>query len=104
MAAALLAGAAASSPALAQTALPAVNVTAKGYATPTDETPQAVETLAADQARAATPVGELFRGAPGLSIRSDGAWGQDPVIRGLGRESIGDWAARASWCWSTACA
>ena len=88
MAAALLAGAAASSPALAQTALPAVNVTAKGYATPTDETPQAVETLAADQARAATPVGELFRGAPGLSIRSDGAWGQDPVIRGLGRESI----------------
>lgn len=86
-AAALLAAAAASS-ALAQTALPAINVTAKGYATATDDTPVAVEILAADAAKPAAPAGELLRGGPGLSVRSDGAWGQDPVIRGLGRESI----------------
>ena len=86
--AALLAGAAASSSAFAQAALPAVNVTAKGYATATEETPQAVEVVAPEAARVSAPAGALLRGEPGLSIRSDGAWGQDPVIRGLGRESI----------------
>jgi hemoglobin/transferrin/lactoferrin receptor protein len=88
LAAAMIAGAVTSFPALAQTTLSAVNVTAKGYETASDETPQAVETIAPDRNRPAAPAGELLRGEPGLSVRSDGAWGQDPVIRGLGRESI----------------
>lgn len=86
--AALLAGAAAASTAFAQIALPTINVTAKGYATATDDTAQAVEVLSPEEARPAAPVGELLRGEPGLSVRSDGAWGQDPVVRGLGRESV----------------
>lgn len=62
-------------------------VTAKGYAADVMETPQAIEVLEPATAAAAV-VGELMRGAPGLAVQSDGAWGQNPVLRGLKRESV----------------
>ncbi|MGF1642257.1 MAG: TonB-dependent receptor [Thiotrichales bacterium] len=68
--------------------LPAVSVTAKGYASATDETPQALELLTPDAAAVAAPAGALFRGEAGLATQSDGAWGQNPVVRGLKKESI----------------
>ena len=34
------------------------------------------------------PLGSLFRGQPGLAVQSDGAWGQNPVLRGLKKESV----------------
>lgn len=75
--------------ALAQATLPEVSVTARGYESPTVSTPQAIEVLGADAPTTAGPVGSLFRGAAGLAVQSDGAWGQNPVLRGLKRESIG---------------
>ncbi|MFA7505354.1 MAG: TonB-dependent receptor [Burkholderiaceae bacterium] len=69
-------------------ALPEVSVTARGYATPTVSTPQAIEVLEAGVATTG-PAGSLMRGEPGLAVQSDGAWGQNPVLRGLKKESIG---------------
>lgn len=67
-----------------------VNVTAKGYAAADIDTPNAVLALSADAiaARGARNVGEALQGHAGLAVNSDGAWGQNPVIRGLKRESI----------------
>ncbi len=67
-----------------------VSVTAKGYAAEMLETPAAVETLTPDSVAgaAAAPAGALFRGEPGLAVHSDGAWGQNPVLRGLKKESV----------------
>jgi len=69
-------------------ALPSLTVTAKGYAADELDTPKA--TLRLDPASAATTesVGSLFRGQPGTAVHSDGAWGQNPVLRGLKKESI----------------
>ena len=72
---------------LAETMLGAQTVTAKGYAADTLETPQAVEILQAPAA-GGTVAGELLRGKPGLAAQSDGAWGQNPVLRGLKKESV----------------
>ncbi|MBN8477457.1 MAG: TonB-dependent receptor [Burkholderiales bacterium] len=33
-------------------------------------------------------MGTLFRGEAGLAVQSDGAWGQNPVLRGLKKEGI----------------
>ena len=66
----------------AETLLGAQTVTAKGYAADTLETPQAVEILQAPAA-GGTVAGALLRGKPGLAAQSDGAWGQNPVLRGL---------------------
>ncbi len=70
--------------------LTAVTITAKGHAAPTVETPAAV--LALDREDlfqlGASSVGDALRGQPGLAVASDGAQGQNPVIRGLKRESI----------------
>ena len=70
--------------------LPVVSVTAKGYAADDLETPIATTTLDRDELlrRNAQNVGEALRGEPGLAVASDGAHGQDPVIRGLKRESV----------------
>ena len=67
-----------------------VSVTAKGYAADDLETPLATTTL--DRAellrRGAANPGEALRGEPGLAVASDGPQGQNPVIRGLKKESV----------------
>lgn len=67
-----------------------ITVTAKGYVADELETPISTtqisrETLLRQQAQ---NVGEALRGQPGLSVASDGAQGQNPVIRGLKKESV----------------
>ena len=71
----------------AETVLGAQTVTAKGYAADTLDTPQAVEILQAPAA-GGTVSGALLRGKPGLAVQADGAWGQNPVLRGLKKESV----------------
>jgi hemoglobin/transferrin/lactoferrin receptor protein len=71
----------------AETMLDAQMVTATGHAADTLDTPQAVEVLSAPGASGAV-AGELLRGKPGLALQSDGAWGQNPVLRGLKKESV----------------
>jgi hemoglobin/transferrin/lactoferrin receptor protein len=70
--------------------LPAVSVTAKGYTADDVETP--LSTLALDRnelwRRGAQNPGDALRGEPGLAVASDGAQGQNPVIRGLKKESV----------------
>lgn len=73
-----------------ESSLPPVNVTAKGYARADIDTPNATLTLTRDDIAegGAQNVGEALKGHPGLAVNVDGAWGQNPVIRGLKRESI----------------
>ncbi len=71
----------------AETLLGEQVVTAKGYAGDALETPQAIEVLR-PAASGAKVLGDLMRGGPGLAVQSDGAWGQNPVLRGLKRESV----------------
>lgn len=70
--------------------LPTVSVTAKGYAADELETPAAITGLGRDDIlrRGANNLGEALRGEPGLAVSSDGAQGQNPVIRGLKKESV----------------
>jgi hemoglobin/transferrin/lactoferrin receptor protein len=67
-----------------------LTVTAKGYEGEDLQTPLATMALSrADiAARGANNPGEALRGLPGLAVASDGAQGQNPVIRGLKRESV----------------
>jgi hemoglobin/transferrin/lactoferrin receptor protein len=69
-----------------ESTLATVSVTAKGYATDPLETANAVEIL--EPKHVAGVAGGLFRGEPGLAVQSDGAWGQNPVLRGLKKESV----------------
>ena len=62
-------------------------ITAKGYQAATQDIPQAVEVLQAQPTETAAAAGSLFRGKPGLAVHSDGAWGQNPVLRGMKKES-----------------
>ena len=62
-------------------------VTARGYASDSQDTPQAIEVLR-PQPASSEPLGSLLRGEPGLAVHSDGAWGQNPVLRGLKKESV----------------
>lgn len=62
-------------------------VTAKGYQAATQDIPQAIEVLQARPTETGGPAGSLFRGKPGLAVHSDGAWGQNPVLRGMKKES-----------------
>jgi hemoglobin/transferrin/lactoferrin receptor protein len=74
----------------AVTQLEAVTVTAKGYASDALETPHALTVIGAGdiaESGAANP-GALLRGQAGLAVASDGAWGENPVIRGLKKEHI----------------
>lgn len=80
-------------PAYAQedtTELPTMHVTAKGYATSELETPASTIVLhrAELDRRGAASLGEALRGETGLAVASDSAQGQNPVIRGLGKESM----------------
>lgn len=70
--------------------LSTVVVTAKGYAADDLETPFSLELIERDNARmqGAANLGEALRGLPGLAVASDGAQGQNPVIRGLKKESV----------------
>lgn len=70
--------------------LPVVSVTAKGYAADELDTPAATLSLSRDelQRRGANNVGEALRGEPGLAVSGDSAQGQNPVIRGLKKESV----------------
>ena len=67
-----------------------VSVTAKGYAAEDLETPVSTSALDRDELlrRNAQNPGEALRGEPGLAVASDGAQGQNPVIRGLKKESV----------------
>lgn len=69
--------------------LPLVNVTAKGYSSADLETPISTITVDRDEIarRGAANVGDALRGEPGIAIMNDSAQGQNPVIRGLGKES-----------------
>lgn len=72
------------------TQLEAVTVTAKGYASDVLETPHALTIIGASdiaESGAANP-GALLRGQAGLAVATDGAWGENPVIRGLKKEHI----------------
>lgn len=62
-------------------------VTARGYASDSFSTPQAIEVVR-PEATSTGPVGNLLRGKSGLALHSDGAWGQNPVLRGLKKESV----------------
>ncbi len=77
-------------PAFADTVLAPVSVTAKGYAAEDLETPVATTALDREELlrRNANNPGEALRGEPGLAVASDGAQGQNPVIRGLKKESV----------------
>lgn len=63
-----------------------ISVTAKGYAADPLQTANALEILQPRQTAGVT--GDLFQGEPGLAVHSDGAWGRNPVLRGLKKESI----------------
>ncbi len=67
-----------------------ISVTAKGYAADELDTPAATLSLSRDQLqrRGAHNVGEALRGEPGLAVFGDSAQGQNPVIRGLKKESV----------------
>ena len=62
-------------------------VTARGYASDSFDTPQAINVIK-PHATSQGPAGNLLRGQPGMALQSDGAWGQNPVLRGLKRESV----------------
>lgn len=62
-------------------------VTAKGYQAATRDIPQAIEVLEPATTHGSATAGSLFRGKPGLAVHSDGAWGQNPVLRGMKKES-----------------
>jgi len=70
--------------------LATISVTAKGYASDELETPSATTTVEREALlrRGAVNPGDALRGEPGLSIASDGPQGQNPVIRGLKKESV----------------
>ncbi|MAD01823.1 MULTISPECIES: TonB-dependent receptor [Pseudomonas] len=68
--------------------LPEVTVTAKGYQASKLETAGASVVLEPTQRLPGDNVGALMRGQPGLAVQSDGAWGQNPVLRGQRLESI----------------
>ncbi|MDO5102345.1 MAG: TonB-dependent receptor [Lautropia sp.] len=72
------------------TQLPDVTVTAKGYAAERAQTPASTVVLDTETLKRRLPQnpGEALRWQPGLSVNSDGAQGQNPVIRGLKRDSI----------------
>ena len=72
------------------TSLPTVNVTATGYASEDVETPIATTVLTTEELdrKQAQNLGEALRGEPGLAVSSDSAHGQNPVIRGLKKDSV----------------
>jgi hemoglobin/transferrin/lactoferrin receptor protein len=89
----LVAGWAMAGPAAAQdddVQLETLTVTAKGYESEDMATPAAIVTMDREQIlrRNANNPGEALRGQPGVAVANDGAQGQNPVIRGLKKESV----------------
>ncbi|MDO4904919.1 MAG: TonB-dependent receptor [Lautropia sp.] len=72
------------------TLLPDVTVTAKGYLAETADTPIVTTTIDARELQrdGAQNLGMALRGKPGLAVNGDSAQGQNPLIRGLKRDSI----------------
>lgn len=70
--------------------LETLTITASGQETDVLNTPHAVTVLSKDDiaGSAADNVGDLLRGEPGLAVSADGAWGMNPVIRGLKKEQV----------------
>ncbi|MCS4505413.1 TonB-dependent receptor [Arhodomonas aquaeolei] len=70
--------------------LETVNVTASGHASETVETPHSVAVVDSDEiaASADKTVGDLLRDEAGIATYSDGAWGANPVLRGLKKEHV----------------
>ncbi len=73
-----------------ETTLNAVNVTAKGYSANDLETPISTSSLDREEInrRGGQNLGDALRGEPGISIANDSAQGQNPTLRGLGKDSI----------------
>lgn len=71
-------------------ALPTMNVTAKGYAASDADSPVSTTVLTEEDLarRQAQNLGEALQGEPGLAAASDSVQGQNPVIRGLQKDSI----------------
>ena len=92
LAAAILTALASMAPtgATGEQSLAPVSVTAKGYAAEDIDTPIATTALDREELlrRNAQNPGEALRGEPGIAVASDGAQGQNPVIRGLKKESV----------------
>lgn len=67
-----------------------VNVTAKGYEAQSLEVPMSTTTMSHDAIteKGAMNVGDALRGVPGVAVSQDSAHGQNPYIRGLGKERI----------------
>lgn len=67
-----------------------VNVTAKGYAAQNLEVPMSTIGLTQEEIthKGAMNVGDALRGMPGVAVSQDSAHGQNPYIRGLGKERI----------------
>lgn len=70
--------------------LPTLTVTAKGYDAEAADTAASITAIGREQLDRTLPatLGDALRGQPGLAVASDGAHGQNPVIRGLRREGI----------------
>lgn len=73
-----------------ETTLANVNVTAKGYAASDLETPISTTSLDREEIsrRGGQNLGDALRGEPGIAISNDSAQGQNPTLRGLGKDSI----------------
>jgi hemoglobin/transferrin/lactoferrin receptor protein len=73
-----------------ETTLSPINVTAKGYSSTDIETPLSTTTLekAEITRRGGQNLGDALRGEPGIAVSNDSAQGQNPFIRGLGKDSI----------------
>ena len=78
-------------PVLADTvSLPRVSVTATGVEQADSETPLSTTTLDEQKlfSKGSLNVGDALRGEAGISVGNDSAQGQNPYLRGLGRERI----------------
>ncbi|WP_206064563.1 TonB-dependent receptor [Neptunomonas sp. XY-337] len=67
-----------------------ITVTASGHEADVTNTPHAVTIIdrSAIERSSADNLGDLLRGEPGLAVAADGAWGMNPVIRGLKKEQV----------------
>lgn len=70
--------------------LPDIIVTASGYRSDILRTPNSATVVGSEEIRGsgAATSGDLLRGQPGVAVNTDGAWGMNPVIRGLRREQL----------------
>lgn len=73
-----------------ESTLGTVSVTAKGYAANDLDTPVSTTTLDRTEIdrRGGQNLGDALRGEPGIAIANDSAQGQNPTLRGLGKDSI----------------